>query len=137
MKNYRQLTRYQPHEWEDDKEWRARRLQFLWDMRSYYTSDYLRNGMADEKDDFYDINDSTVSSLASLYDRYADGEFERYEKMSNNECSNMLKRLERLKDTNKQEFLLKCNCNLYNYIVENRMDDVKTHRQDMGESLYD
>ena len=137
MKNYRKMSRYQPHEWEEDKEWRARRLQFLWDMRSYYTSYYLSMGLAEEKEDFYDVNDSTVSRLAAKYNNYGEGEIARYERLSNKECSDELRRLERIKNSSKDEFVLKKNCNFYCYIVEQRLEDVRDYREDMGEDWDD
>jgi hypothetical protein len=53
MKNYKQLSKpYEPDEWEEDSEWLAQRISFLWCMRDYYPRYYVQNGFADEKNEF-------------------------------------------------------------------------------------
>ena len=64
MKNYRQIRRMQIEEWEDDNEWKGRRLAFIFEMMYEKTDVYLRIGLNEEKRDFYNINNSDVARIA-------------------------------------------------------------------------
>ena len=64
MKNYRQIRRMQIEEWEDDNEWKGRRLAFIFEMMYEKTDVYLRIGLNEEKRDFYNINKSDVARIA-------------------------------------------------------------------------
>ena len=67
MKDYRAFTRFFVDEWEDDIEWKAQRLSFLWDVRKFYFELYLKNHLNKElQDDFYDLN----KSIYVCYDKY-------------------------------------------------------------------
>lgn len=125
MKNYRYIGAYRSDEWEDDTEWKARRLQFIWDFSKLYTNLYLELKMNKEKSAFYRINDCEVARIASSLDSYSDGEFNRYQKMDDYKCAEKLVELERMKVENMSEFLKKCNSNLYFYLNENRYDDIR------------
>ena len=129
MKDYRAFKRYMPEEWETDKEWRGRRLQFLWDVRSYYIDEYQSLKLYEEKTDFYDINDPEVSRIASALDCYSDGELERYDKMDIEELYYKYQKLERMKSEDKHNFLKKCNSHLFCYIVERRYYDIHEYIQ--------
>lgn len=125
MKNYRYIGAYSIEEWEEDVEWRARRLQFIWDFSKLFTDKYLELKMNKEKSAFYRINDSEVARIASSLDSYSPGEFDRYKKMNDYKCAEKLVELERMKVENINEFLKKCNSNLYFYLTEHRYDDIR------------
>lgn len=116
MKDYRAFKRYQMDEWESDKEWLGKRLAFLWDVRSYWPSQYRDLGLAEEKHDFYMINDLEVTRIAhddhysidsSIYESKLYSERQIYEKY---------RELEGMKKHTKKEFLKKCNCNFHGWI---------------------
>lgn len=127
MKNYRYFGRYSPKEWETDKQWLGKRLDFLWEVRNYYPSTYNQLRMYEEKEDFYDVNDSVVSQVARDSSSYSDGECDRYDKIHLKELVSKYKMLCTMKNENRDEFMKKCNCNLYAYCTERKYDDIKQY----------
>lgn len=120
MKNYREFKRYHPEEWEDDPEWMGCRLAFLWFVRDYYLDMYHGRRLSKEVDDFYVRNDNQVMDLARA--DYNSIDFRRYDNAYKNESVEDLRKkldkLERLKNENPGEFILKKNCNLYDYLLD-------------------
>jgi len=120
MKNYREFKRYKPEEWEDNIEWKGLRLSFLFDMQLYYSDIYMKLKLNKEKYDFYSVNDGDVSRIASE-DHYSvntklyDSKFSSFEE---NELRQLLEDLIHLKNNKPEEFLLKKNCNLYEYLSQ-------------------
>ena len=125
MKDYRYVGIYDRSEWENDVEWKARRLQFLWDFSKLYSDTYSELKMYKEKNAFYKINDTEVGFLAASFNSYSNGEFERYKKLKDEECVEKYMELVRLKRNNQKEFLKKCNSNLYFYLREHRHEDMQ------------
>lgn len=132
MKDYRAFRRYTKQEWETDKEWRGKRLQFLWDARNYYNDEYHSLELYKEKNDFYKINDDEVSIIAASYNCYSEGELERYEKIGIAELYKIFNDLKQIKKTDKKEFLKKCNSNLYCFIREHRMEEMQEYKYENG-----
>lgn len=129
MKDYRYFGVYARNEWEDDIDWKAKRLQFLWDVRRYYGDEYHDLKMFDEKNAFYRINDNEVSRLAAKYDRYGDGDLEKFSQLTNRECVEKFIELLKLKRSNKNEFMKKCNSNLFCFLKEQRYEEMKEAMQ--------
>lgn len=127
MKNYRYFGRYLPDEWENDKEWMGKRLDFLWEVRRYYPQTYTGLGMHNEKEDFYDMNDDTVSRVARSCNSYSDGELDRYKKIKIDDLVEKYKNLVSMKKENRSEFMKKCNCNLYAYCVEHMLEEIQEY----------
>lgn len=122
MKNYRHLGRMHPDEWEDDEDWKARRLDFIWDVMTNRNSLYIELGLNDEKYDFYKINDTEVSRLASKYHYSAD--YDYYRKYYNWNSMLMAKeyyQLNQLRLNDLIEFLKKCNSNKFDFL-QNHFD---------------
>ena len=128
MKNYRYIGVYEPEDWETDKDWRAKRLQFIWDFRLFFPEEYMELKMYNEKNDFYDINDDEVSRLAAHYDSYSKGELNTFKSMSIEKLSEELDRIEYLKKYDREKFFLKNNSNLYCYIIQHRLDDITDYK---------
>lgn len=63
MKNYVQMTRIRKEHWEDCKDWRANRLQFLLSMRENFRDTYLENKLGEEKEDFYTFSPETLKMI--------------------------------------------------------------------------
>lgn len=47
-------------EWQDSKEWKGKRLAFIWHMMENDTKLYMQNRIYEEKNEFYAINDKEV-----------------------------------------------------------------------------
>lgn len=118
MKNYREMKRYCPDEWEDSDEWKGSRLDFLWEVRLYYPQTYLELKLSEEKEDFYVINDEAVARIASSKHYSVDMEMykQKYEGTEESELTKKLNYLKNMRVNNPQEFLLKKNCNLFEYL---------------------
>jgi len=128
MKDYRHIGRYTPDQWEDNTEWLARRMDFIWDFRQFYTEEYLRNGMCEElQNDFYGMNDDEVGSLAAKYNNYDESFYKSWESMSLSKLVDKYRELERLRKTDKNEFMKKNNCYLYCYITEQRWESISEY----------
>jgi len=55
MKDYKKSDyRYFEAEWENDKEWIAQRIAFLWGLREKYPRHYCDNGFGHEKSELYE-----------------------------------------------------------------------------------
>lgn len=68
MKDYKQYSKaYKPEEWEEDKEWIARRLEFLWTFCDYYPRLYSDRHLGNEKEEIYRCygSDNEVSRMAN------------------------------------------------------------------------
>lgn len=128
MKDYRYEGVYNSNEWEDSKEWRARRLQFLWDFRLYFCKEYMDMKMFEEKNQFYSINDDEVSRLAAKYDSYSDGELERYKTISIEKLSEEYDRLKDLKNCDRKQFFMKNNSNLYCFITQHKLEELEDYK---------
>jgi hypothetical protein len=119
MKNYRNLERYQINEWEIDKEWLGKRLSFLWNVRKYRDELYTSNKLNLEVLNFYDMNDSKIMKIASDDFNYIDGKF--YENMYKNKTEEEMMEdyeyLRNMKDTNFNKFILKKNCDKFEYLL--------------------
>jgi len=128
MKDYRYIGRYKPEEWEDDIDWLARRMDFIWDYRQFYTQDYLNNGMCEElQQDFYGINNSEVSRIAAKLNKYEDSFYKTWELMSDEKLADKYNELISIKKRDRNEFMKKNNCYLYCYIIEQRWNDVSQY----------
>lgn len=130
MKDYRSFKRYFPCEWENDKTWLGKRMSFLWDMRNFYFEIYIKNGLNEELQiDFYEINNDEIVRIASEDNRYRLSDYRNWSNWTIESLSRNLYRLEKLKKRNKKEFLKKCNCYLYTFITENKIDQVLEYRR--------
>lgn len=118
MKDYRAANRYHHEEWESDKGWQGARLDFLWCFRDYYPQKYLKLELNKEKNDFYAINDPEVSSIATNLHYSVDMEMydKRMKSVSLRDKYNKYKELVAMRETNINKFMLKSNCNLYEYL---------------------
>lgn len=117
-----QLKGLKTSEWEEDKNWLAHRMQFIWDYRNLFTDDYLKNGMAEELQCcFYGINDPDVSRLAAQLDSYTEEEVNKFNAMSDNQIKSEYERLSKLSN---QSVMQRENRMLYIYILENKHDVV-------------
>ena len=125
MKDYRYFGRYTRDQWEDDTEWKARRLQFIFDVSHYMSDDYKELELYKEKNEFYRINDNEVGRLAAKYNCYGEGDLERFSMLSGEECVKHYIKLILMKRSNKKEFVKKCNINLYCYVSEQRYDEMQ------------
>ena len=125
MKDYRYFGVYSRDEWEEDVDWKARRLQFIWDVSHYFGDEYHDLKMYREKNEFYRINDDEVSRLAAKYNCYGDGDLDRFSKLSDEQCVEKYIELILLMRSNKKEFMKKCNSNLYCYLKERRYEDMQ------------
>jgi hypothetical protein len=122
MKDYMQLRGLNYDEWENDKEWLAHRMQFIWDYRNLFTADYLKNGMSKElQSGFYSVNDPEVSSLAAELDNYTDDEIEYYKSLSDEQIK---KEYGRISSLSTENIMKRENRMLYIYIQENKHDVV-------------
>lgn len=65
MKEYKYIGRYQESEWENDLEWKAKRLDFIWRFASSNPKEYVESGMSDEKYDFY-AYDEIISAAYNM-----------------------------------------------------------------------
>ena len=126
IKDYRIMKRLNPQQWQEDPDWRARRLDFLWDVRQYRSDLYSLYDLSYEKENFYHINDSLVASLASKYHYSVNSDY--YNKIYKTKKD--WKRLKMAEDYEKlnvmrldnfELFLNKNNCNLYDYL-EDKME---------------
>ena len=118
MKDYRSLERYSIDEWEDDIEWMAGRLDFIWCMRDYAINKYRDLELAEEKDDFYYINNGEVARSASKLYHSVDIKYynSTIGKQSIEQQYRTYKTLQTMRIDNIIEFLKKNNCNLYEYL---------------------
>ena len=120
MKNYRAFKRYTVEEWENDNEWKAKRLDFIWSIRDYNSSLYLDLDLHNEKEDFYSVNNSEVARMASKLHYSVDMDY--YEKtIGNTSIENqysILKNLRKMKRNDIVQFMRKDNCNLYEYLKD-------------------
>lgn len=128
MKDYRYEGVYSKREWEDSKEWRARRLQFLWDFRLYFTKEYTDLKMFEEKNEFYSINDYEVSRLAAKHDSYSDGELEKYKTINIEKLAEEYDRLKDLKKCDRKQFFMKKNSNLYCFITQHKLEELEDYK---------
>ena len=122
MKNYKQITRYQPKEWEESKEWRAKRLQFIWDIGRVFTNVYLDNRLCDEKHDMYEI-DQISCGLASSMNGLTENVTKPIDKMSDCERLDLYVKLLNMKGLN-DEFLKRWNMDRYIYLYENYSSEI-------------
>lgn len=119
MKNYRALERYTRDEWEDDDEWKGKRLAFLWITREDRHDLYDKYDLGIEKNDFYETKTPKIDYFAFkeyLFD------FDDYDKFYKNNFEKMAKDfilLQDIKMNNFSEFLLKKNCNKSHYLEQN------------------
>lgn len=68
MKDYRQYSKpYAPNKWENDKDWLARRLEFLWTLSDYYPDRYRELHFGNEKNELYEYygTDDEIMRIAS------------------------------------------------------------------------
>jgi|GEM_PF-3104468 len=65
IKDVEYVGRYREDEWEDNLEWKARRLDFIWRYASKYPKEYVESGMNDEKHDFYPY-DEIISAAYNM-----------------------------------------------------------------------
>ena len=104
MKDYRQYSKtYTPDEWEEDKEWLARRLDFIWTFGELYTHLYQVRHFGEEKELLYSYygTDDEINRMAHdfHYDQYknqytfdikdANKLFQEFIKLINFKTSNM------------------------------------------------
>jgi len=118
MKDYRSFTKYEIDEWEESAEWKAGRLDFLWSIRDYNFKLYMELGLNEEKQDMYCINDNKVLAIATKSFHSVDMEaYDRqYININIRDKYILYQKLINLKKNNLKEFLLKNNCNLYEYL---------------------
>lgn len=118
MKDYRAFKRYQIEEWEDDEEWLGARLDFLWTIRDYDSDKYMALKLNEEKYDMYSINNDEVHRIASKLHYSVDGK--QYERVFKNkpieEIYRIYTNLLNMKEFDLREFIIKKNCNLYEYL---------------------
>lgn len=123
MKDYRALKRYSVSEWEDDIEWLARRMDFLWDMRDFYPDIYMEIGLNKElQNDFYRYNLPEVHALAVKLNSYNENSVKYWNKCEKENPGYFKQKyidLRSIKNWDLKEFIKKKNCYLYLYIVEN------------------
>ena len=122
MRDYRVLKRYTMDQWEDDDEWKAARLDFIWCIRDYYPKKYMELELNEEKNDFYSINNNEVSRLASNLHYSIDMDYYNsiMKVLSLDSQYSMLKKLNDMKYNNIKQFIRKNNCNLYEYLKMRR-----------------
>jgi hypothetical protein len=118
-KNYRELKRFQPNEWEKDSNWMGKRLSFLWLVKDYRPDLYRELHLSDEKYDFYNLNIEGVMPIAQndyhSVDRCMHDNI--YRNIDSSEIVKEYNNLKKMIDENFKEFLLKKNCNKYDYFL--------------------
>lgn len=119
MKDYRAFKRYTIDQWEEDVEWLAARLDFIWCMRDYYPEGYMDMGLNKEKADFYSINNTQIGALAQKLHYSVDGALydNTVGKESLEKQYRKYKELIIMRDGDLRNFLKKSNCNLYEYLL--------------------
>ena len=134
MKDYRAFTKYRIDEWENDIEWKANRMSFLWDIRKFYVETYLKNKLNIElQSDFYGINDYEVANLAHKVNQGNYGEdCRRWNKLEINYLYEKYIDLKRMKKRDAKMFLKRNNQFLYTYILERRYDELSDYIYQYG-----
>jgi len=129
MKNYRAFTRFFVDEWEDDIEWKAQRLSFLWDIRKFYFELYLKNNLNKElQDDFYGINNDQVSNLAAgISSGTYTKDSKKWAKLDISFLYEKYIELKRMKKRDAKMFLRRNNQFLYTYILERRYEELSDY----------
>ena len=119
MRDYRYTYPYTEKEWEDDIDWLAERLAFIWNFREHYPREYMLNDLSVEKNIFYEINNGTISKLA--HEKYNTVDFKffdkKYENFTLHETAIQFNKLLKIKKRSVNEFFKKCNMNEYDYIT--------------------
>ncbi len=130
MKNYRRLDRYDRSEWENDDEWKGKRLAFLWILREDRRDLYDMHDLGIEKNDFYETKTSRIDYFA--FKEYS-VDFKQYEDSYKNDFEKMAKdyiRLQDMKMNNFDEFILKKNCNRSHFLEQNFLR-FRWHHEDL------
>lgn len=123
MKDYRQIKKMEPGEWENNIDWMACRLDFLWCIEHYKPELYRKLKLSEEKNDFYEINNNEVGRLAQ--EKHYSVNVDYYKKYFSNiglvAQHSLYKKLNNMRQNNLKEFLLKKNCNMYDYLREQQI----------------
>jgi len=112
VKDYRQYSSaYSPNEWEEDKEWLGKRLEFLWTLADYYPQIYNNRGFGDEKHEIYHYygSDNKVSKPAAE-EHYGQYQTKKYENLKNENPFDVIReyiRLKKIKGNDMDQFLRK------------------------------
>jgi len=119
MKNYRRLEMYKINEWEEDDEWKAKRLAFLWLVQEERPDLYKKNNLSEEKYELYEIKTNKMSKIA--LEEYSI-DFNYYENFYKDDYEKMAldyMHLHDMKINNFNSFILKKNCNKFNFLEIN------------------
>lgn len=136
MKDYRTLSRMQIEDWEDDIDWKARRLDFIFDVMTNRQDLYHELDLVGEKYDFYQINDSNVGALANKY--HYSSNYEIYKNIYKSDYIKMAKdykELEEMRLNNFLEFVKKCNSNKHDFL-SNYFECFSEEYYDLKRDLY-
>ena len=112
MKDYRQYLRaYSPKEWEDNKEWLGKRLEFIWTFGDYYPQLYRDRGFGKEKNYMYEYygSDNEVGKVAD-HEHYGQYQTKKYESLKNENPVDVIEeyiRLKIIKNDDMDKFLRK------------------------------
>ena len=66
MKKFKQITSFQPAEWEEDDIWIAKRLTYLRDLSDRNPRLYCRNNLRQEKENIYILKPEAVGIAQNL-----------------------------------------------------------------------